>query len=224
MEAPKIYSTLNYDLFKFHEQNRPVGSNKTIMKSIQGIDLTPYTPIIVDEDFYIIDGQNRFQACKTMSKPIYYVIMPRLYDTNTAMISLNKSQKMWRQEEFLHFHSTTKGGCWRDLENFENSHKLGISNSVVIYPLKQINANTIRMGSECFVKNPNADKIVSFLTSEEVKLLRYSRTRAFVLAVRKAFEIYTPKQISKLRKRIIVIPQMACFEQYLCAFQNIIGK
>lgn len=224
MDAPKIEITYDYDKFKFHSQNRKPGSNKGILSSIDHIDLTAYVPIIVDKDFYIIDGQNRFVSCKELGKPIYYVMMSNDFDTDEAIIALNRDQRAWNQIEFLHFHSTTKGGCYKQLEDFNDKYKLGISNSAVVYPEKAINARVIRCGVADFKKNPLADDIADFLKSEEVKVLKFHKTRPFVLAVRKAFEKYTLKQLIKLKRKIIVVPMCANYEQYLTAFDNIIRR
>lgn len=221
--TPIIYTTTNYDLFRFHKQNRKAGSNRQLPKLIEELDLTPYVPIVVDEDFYIVDGQNRFLACKALGKPVYYVILPREYDTNSSIITLNKAQQAWRQDEFLHFWSSTKGGCWRDLEDFVNETKLNIGNALLVYNRK-LNSTAVRKGAIEFDKCPLADDIVTFLKSEEVKQLRYNKTRAFVLSVCIAFEKYTPKQIAKLKRKLIIVPMCANYEQYLIAFDNILRK
>lgn len=131
--TPIIHATTNYDLFRFHEQNRKAGSNRQLPKLIDELDLTPYVPIVVDEDFYIVDGQNRFMACKTLGKPVYYVILPREYDTNSSIITLNKAQQAWRQDEFLHFWASTKGGCWKDLERIYTLRELGYWAYIMVY-------------------------------------------------------------------------------------------
>lgn len=222
--TPTIHTTTNYDIFRFHKQNRKAGSNKQIVKLIDEIDLTPYVPIIVDEDFYIVDGQNRFLACKELQKPIYYVVLPRQYNTNASIISLNKAQQAWRQDEFLHFWASVKGGCWKDLEDFVNETKLGISNAILVYPKYKINATMIRKGEIKFEKSPMADDIVSFLQSDEVKQLRFHKTRPFTLAICKCFERYTPKQLAKLKKKLIIVPMCANYEQYLTVFDNLIRR
>lgn len=224
-EAPLIHVTRDYNMFKFHKQNRRVGSNKRIKNSITRIDLTPYVPVIVDNDYYIIDGQNRFVACKELNKPVYYVVMDSRYSTDSAIIALNQNQKVWRQEEFLHFQAETKGRCYKELEDFFKEHSnLGISNVMVIYPDKAINANTLRIGTMKFSKNPFADDIAEYLNSDEVRMLKYGNTRPFVLATRKAFEVYDKKQLNKLKKYLITIPHCADYEQYLFAFNNILCK
>lgn len=223
-DAPVIHKTINYDLFKFHEENRRAGSNKQIAKQIAEIDLTPYVPIIVDENHYIIDGQNRFMACKEQGKPIYYVVMPSTYDSGEAIMSLNKAQASWRMSEFLHYYAVRNGGCWADLEQFDKSHSLGISNSMVIYTNGIIDSKMIRAGKATFEKSEKADAILAFIDSKECKMLKFRKTRPFVLAVKKAFEKYTPKELTKLRKKLLAIPMCANFEQYLIAFSNIIKR
>ena len=101
-ETLKYFKTGDYGRFKFFKYNRTVGTNKNIEKSIEVVDMTECCPIIVTPDFYIIDGQNRFEICKKKGKPIYYII----YHGNPelAMVALNTSTRVWRQEDWLHYY------------------------------------------------------------------------------------------------------------------------
>jgi len=74
------------------------------------------------------------------------------------------------------------------------------------------------------MKNPQAEAIVKFLQDERIRDLprKVWNTRPFTLAVRKAFELYTPKQLEKLLANAIKIPHCADYEQYLTVFKNII--
>ena len=194
-----------------------------IRKNIENIDLTPYVPVIVDEDFFIIDGQNRFLACKSLDKPIYYVVLPRTYETNEAMIALNACQQLWRQEEFLHFNKEQKGGCYTGLYEYMKFYNISISNAMVLYAHKPITSQHIKEGV-MFEKSPMADDIGTFMNSSEVLSLRYRGKKAFAIAVRKMFETCTPRQILKLRKKIVIVPECANVDQYVTAFTNIIKK
>ena len=229
IKVQTIYGTYDYDLFMFYEQNRPAGSNKRVGISMKKIDLSPYVPIVVTKtqsrkELYIIDGQNRYLACKELQLPIYYVILDDKIDIDEAIIALNRDQRAWSQKEFLHFHAATSGGCYKKLYDFDKQYNLGISNSAVVYPLRAINARTIRDWVTIFDPNPLAEDICRFIDSEEVKALRFRKTRPFVLAVRKAFERYTLRQLDKLKKRIIIVPMCANYEQYLTAFDNLIKR
>ena len=99
-----------------------------------------------------------------------------------------------------------------------------ISNAMVVYPDSQINSSHIKSGDLSIDKNFLADNIADFLNSEEVSRLKFRNTRPFVLAIRKAFEIYTKKQLNKLRKNSIMIPMCANYSQYLTVFENIIKQ
>lgn len=221
-----IQCTYNYDKFHYDESNREVKQKyvRILAESINQLDLTQYQPIIVEEETYnIIDGQHRFEACKMLHKPIYYTIIPRELADN-AMITLNQYQRQWRQEEFLRYHANTEKGCYKELYDFWKNNGLPISNAAVIYPQKQINAKQIRLGRKKWNKNPHADAIVAFLEDDRLRMLprKVWNTRSFTLAVRKAFEIYTPKQLEKLLANAIKIPHCADYEQYLTVFKNII--
>ena len=99
-----------------------------------------------------------------------------------------------------------------------------ISNAMVIYPGKAINAATLRAGTTDFGVNEKAFDIVHFLQSEEVKELSFRNTRAFNLAIRIAFDEYSKKQMDKLKRKILQVCQCANYKQYLTVFQNLIKK
>ena len=224
---PQIKATYDYAMFHYHKCNRKVTSKK-ILKAIVKKDLTPYCPILVDKDYNIVDGQHRFDACRTLGKPVYYIILEdnedNTLDTPQAIMDINTTSNPWRVLEHLHFHSTTKGGCWTELEEFDNRHGFGISNSMVIFPLRSINARQVREGKIHIEKHPLREEMADFLKSEEAKMLSFHRTRPFVLAVRKAHETYTPKELTKLKKKLVCVPHCADFEQYMTVFNNLLKK
>jgi hypothetical protein len=71
-----IHKTINYNLFSFAEFNRSI-TDVTVKKLIIESDKEDnfkYFPILVDNNYKIIDGQHRFIACTKLNKPIYYII------------------------------------------------------------------------------------------------------------------------------------------------------
>lgn len=102
--ASQIFSTRDYDLFKFYSSNRPAEHWKTIAESIEKRDLTPHNPIIVSKDYHIIDGQNRFMACKSLGKPIYFTVADNASDRDIAL--LNARQRNWALQDYLNFYCT----------------------------------------------------------------------------------------------------------------------
>ena len=221
----KIYSTKDYSRFSFLDNNRIVKSSHVDMlkKSIKNIDLTKYNPIKVDANLRIIDGQHRFHACMELGLPIYYVVDDD-DDAEQAMINCNKINKKWEMMDWLRYRANKNGGCYKQLLDFVQQTCTTISNAMVIFPAKAINAATLRAGTTDFGINENAFDIVHFLQSSEVKMLSFRNTRAFNLAIRIAFDEYSKRQMDKLQRNILKVPLSANYKQYLTVFSNIIKK
>lgn len=100
-EYAKVYKSFDYDKFKFLEANREV-KKAQVLKIANSIDQVGYiipSPIIVNEDLEIIDGQGRFTACKEKGLPIYYVI-----STGAGVrecIAMNIGQKNWTTNDYI---------------------------------------------------------------------------------------------------------------------------
>lgn len=76
MRVPEIFTESDYDEFSFADFNRGlVRSTIEKLKAEFGHeDNFKYFPIIVDRNMTVIDGQHRFQACKELNIPIFYLI------------------------------------------------------------------------------------------------------------------------------------------------------
>ena len=221
----KIYSTKDYSRFSFLDNNRIVKSSHVDMlkKSIKNIDLTKYNPIKVDANLRIIDGQHRFHACMELGLPIYYVVLNGV-DAEQAMIIDNQNNKKWEMMDWLRYRANKNGGCYKQLLDFVQQTCTTISNAMVIFPAKAINAATLRAGTTDFGFNEKAFDIVHVLQSQEVKELSFRNTRAFNLAIRIAFDEYSKRQMDKLKRKILKVPECANYKQYLTVFSNIIKK
>ena len=221
----KIYSTKDYARVSFLDNNRIVKSSHVDMlkKSIKNIDLTKYNPIKVDANLRIIDGQHRFHACMELGLPIYYVVLNGV-DAEQAMIIDNQNNKKWEMMDWLRYRANKNGGCYKQLLDFVQQTCTTISNAMVIFPAKAINAATLKAGTTDFGVNEKAFDIVHFLQSQEVKTLSFRNTRAFNLAIRIAFDEYSKRQMDKLKRKILLVPECANYKQYLTVFSNIIKK
>ena len=188
--------TKDYSLFSFLGNNRSVKRShvENLKKKIKETDMTMCYPIMVDADMRIIDGQHRFYACKELGLPIYYVVKNDV-DPEQAMITVNQTSKKWEMMDWLRYRANKNGGCYKQLLDFIQLTGTTISNAMVIYPGKAINAATLRAGTTDFGVNEKAFDIVHFLQSQEVKELSFRNTRAFNLAIRIAFDEYSKKQM-----------------------------
>jgi len=97
-DSYKVLSTTNYSLFKYMQRNRDVDHVGKIEKSIKKVGYVP-VPIIVNDAYEIIDGQNRCSACEKLGLPIYYIVIPGL--TIDHCISLNIGQSNWKMADYI---------------------------------------------------------------------------------------------------------------------------
>jgi hypothetical protein len=94
-----VYKTTDYSQFKILKGNRALKllHLERLRKSFEHKQLN--VPIIVNERFEIIDGQNRFQIIKDLNLPVYFIInegygLPEVQQINA--ISLK-----WSPEDYL---------------------------------------------------------------------------------------------------------------------------
>lgn len=94
-----VQTTLDYSIFKPLQGNRNVNAIhvKRLKESFQQAYLL--SPIIVNQDFQIIDGQHRFEAAKQMKLPINFIVCNN-YSLREVQL-LNTNMKNWQREDYL---------------------------------------------------------------------------------------------------------------------------
>lgn len=99
-----VQCTTDYSRFKFRKDNREIipGNLRQIEKSILSQNLLPAKPILVNQDFEVIDGQHRLLVAKKLKLPIYFVVSSDLHDS--TLIDLNRAQRQWTMQNYMDFH------------------------------------------------------------------------------------------------------------------------
>lgn len=97
----QIVKTKDYSLFKRLNYNRDVCKNhvKKLVWSIQSQNDLHLFPIIVNDQFEIVDGQHRLEAAKELGFDVYYIV-----DSNykiEKITTFNNNQKRWVIEDHL---------------------------------------------------------------------------------------------------------------------------
>lgn len=95
----RVLKTTNYDKFQFMPDNRVINDLhvKRLVQSFNERYLI--SPIIVNENHEVIDGQHRLTACKETGHPIYYIVIPGYSITEVQIF--NSNQKNWTKLDFL---------------------------------------------------------------------------------------------------------------------------
>jgi hypothetical protein len=214
--------TQNYEMFKFMLNNRKIneGLVKRLIASIKKIGYLEGKPIIVNHDMIVIDGQHRLEACKRLSLPIYYSISNVC--PNEAMIHLNMNQQIWRLEDYIHSWAESGKQVYKDLIDFENLYKLGVSNNLVIFRTGTRKADDVRKGVE-FQPNDKAHEIAKFILDCKEYLPYYSN-KMFVQSIAILFRECSDKEIKKVKSKILGIKQQAKVLDYISIYENIINK
>jgi len=117
-----VKSTNDYSLFKTMNSNRQVNLNhvKNLMKSMteNGVLINP---IIVNEDFQVIDGQHRLRACTDLKLPVYYLVAK---DYNIKEVhALNLNQKNWSNQDYLEAYANDGNNNYKRILRFQQENK-----------------------------------------------------------------------------------------------------
>lgn len=127
-----IKTTKNYKKFRILTGNRPLsGYNlKLIAKSIARKNMLDINPIIVNQEFEIIDGQHRFQIAQENNYPISYVVLENgdLSDVQ----SLNNVSKKWNLEDYIRSYTLLGNQNYVRLQKFINDTQKSVSSCAIL--------------------------------------------------------------------------------------------
>lgn len=94
-KAPKVQRTMNYSKFKLLSFNRNLSESnvaKLIAENEIAFNMDKF-PIIITSKNEILDGQHRYEACKRVGWPVYYVVENQKSTTCDAIFGLNRAGK-----------------------------------------------------------------------------------------------------------------------------------
>lgn len=221
----KIYSTYDYSRFKYVRGNREINHVRAVAKSIEKLDATAFSPVLVTKDFEVLDGQNRLEACKLLKKPVYYIICDLDAPKSAIIQALNNSQRNWRTEDYVK--------SWFDLENqnikdfvfwaqkygFDNRH-YGVAVKVYCGSGHPI-TNLLKYGN-LTDKWQYADEVGNWLVAVKEKNVPYWNNSYFVEGVVRFRLTHTAKDMAKILRHIDKIAQFGSSQSYVNRFQQIV--
>lgn len=206
----EIYESYEYDQFKFINFNRSIcKKNLTKLVSLnEEKNRFHLFPIVVDEEFNIIDGQHRFEACKKMDAPIYYVIDESNENHWQAITDVNQAGKK---------HSI--GDVYEMLLRDNDDRCKKIRTVAALYP-------DITPGVLCnyFINNQRKGKtVLKLMQRREHKLhnfeYRFNLLEAFITTFG-YFKVGHAQQILKLLTKIGTTVRQPSVEGYLTTLRS----
>lgn len=131
LSSVKVYFTEEYGMFKFLRGNRDLNNAKInrIIDSVQnGLNLFRYCPIMVNKDYYIIDGQHRFYVSKKLGLPVFYIIAPDF--TLRQIAEMNQNASKWKDKDFVNCYIDTGNDHYKTLKNFVETYQINLGIAV----------------------------------------------------------------------------------------------
>lgn len=187
----QIHSTADLSVFKILEGNRNInlGNVERLVKSIEENGFLQL-PIIVNENYEVIDGQHRLMAARKLNSIIYYHKVNN-YDLKTAIV-LNRNQSNWSISDYIKSYCDLGYKDYILLQQFYESNKdftlmicaelTSLDNFRQIYARQNIEkADLIRKGHYKFDPNNKAEYIFNAarkikVAIPDVMIIAYIRT------------------------------------------------
>lgn len=183
-----VYQTDDAGMFKKLIGNRAVtdGRVEKIIKSIKTVGYIQ-SPIIVNENYEIIDGQGRVEALKRLEMPIDYIICPgaRLEEC----ISLNINLSNWKLTDYIDSYAEAGNTSYKYIKLlvaeygkfFELHVILNAVNDLIVARTSYIKGGQIKCDEKAYEK---ARKMLDyFLTLRDAMLKIPGRARFYYMGI-----------------------------------------
>lgn len=138
----KIYKTKDFDSFKMIKANRKIGSLNRLEKAAKTVGLL--SPIIVNENLEIIDGQHRFLVCQKIDMPVEYIV--RTGSGMDEVISANTTTKNWKIKDYVDSYAEEKFEDYELLQEIVENNKVSISYFIDIAYLNKTGSSSVQGG------------------------------------------------------------------------------
>lgn len=105
LEPNEIYHTQNFSIFSIPLNQRDCNARtaKKLLEAVKNKNLLHISPIIVNSQFQVVNGQNRLYVAKKLDLPIYFFIAEGVTEQD---IALSTTTRGWMLKDFLKFYST----------------------------------------------------------------------------------------------------------------------
>lgn len=231
----KIEKTMDYSKFKFLEENREIAERR-VNKILDSINDVGYVinPILVNENFEIIDGQGRFMALKKLGMPQYYIVKSGIGVEECRRMNLNQTN--WTMTDYINSYAKSGDENYMRLKDLIDSHSLKPYHVVtmIYYNNGSIGGHNreLIMSGKFEVSHEEYERMKWILDYAEhfkdVAKQIGGKQDHFYLAIRYAYEHLEISQRHVLedvvKKNVAFIPSLTHVADYLKVFDNLYNK
>tara|TARA_R110002012_G_scaffold321455_1_gene549281 strand:+ start:1190 stop:1909 length:720 start_codon:yes stop_codon:yes gene_type:complete len=183
----EVYETKNYSQFKYIDGNRLIKKTHTkkILNSMKKNRL--FSPMIVNENMEIIDGQHRFQAQEILGVSVPFIIKKGYGKKETQI--LNENSKNWSLDDRLHTFCNDRIEDYLIFREFKEKYKFANRECMNLLSGTRNNSfDDVFRAGEFKIKDYNGAISKSVKITDIAKYFKYYRTRYFVNAMQVCFD------------------------------------
>ena len=225
----KIMVSQDYNKFKILEGNRDILPTKIkkLKESISnGLDLLNYCPIIINENWEIIDGQHRYTVSKELGRPVFYVVMRKeMHIKQVAEMNMNTDK--WKAIDFVDCFQKMGNDHYKKLYAFiiNQGYNPSLSASLLMKNVPNDSGQTMIHVKSGTFKVKYEEEVMQFLewTRPLDKYVDKPKSRAFLGAMKELKESGDFKLetlLKKLESSGDRITQQATKNNYLSAIED----
>jgi hypothetical protein len=221
--------TTDYNLFTFDVANRPTGDLRKLVASMKQYGFLPSHPLhVVDRDskLVIIDGQNRFEAARFLSLPVYYVICD---DVDISIPTINNAQRAWKLEDYVSSFAKQGNSDYVILLAFSTEHNIGTRAAASILSGQYSDSGHIckKIKNGAFrIKTRKQADVVVMIADQTAKHVSWSRHQGYLNALSRCllvneFDVNT--YLRNISRRPYLLKTEHVGEDFLKMIENIMN-
>ncbi len=181
----ELYETIEYGVFTLDTRNRPINEGKVhaFMKDFkQGKFFMKEFPAIVSEEFVILDGQHRYEACRRLQMPFLFRFTHDLSIENVVDVQANAG---WATEDYLHAFVKQNNMHYIILQRFVKRYNMPASLAVLVLEGRRLSLGKAGFYDGTFtIKNEEKGHIRAQAIADIGNLTKYlHKDKAFNLAM-----------------------------------------
>ena len=224
VKVNRVYKTNDYSIFNTIKGNRPLNRlhKKRLMESMTIQHLQ--SPIIVNKNMDIIDGQHRFESQKELNLPVYCIMMDDYGIKETHRLNSNSSD--WKTSDFMEAYALQGLKDYIIYKEFYKDYGFGHQDclNMLTGTIKDRNIYTIfKTGNFKVTNHKDAIEIAEKIAMIAEYYDGYKR-RGFVQAMQLAFnnpDYNHAKLLQKLKYKSTELVDCTNYRQYCYLLEDI---